>query len=563
MLRKRTFWIVLLVVALLGGGGYGAYAYWFAPDEVAEETTLETATVTVGDLSITADGSGMLVASSEMTLGFDSSGTLMELLVKVGDQVQAGDVLGWIDDTEARNSLVEAELAVVQAKEALADAQDVSALKQAVAQAEFTVAQTEANLAAAQSDLEEVLNWEPDETEVEIAQANLSVAQASYQNTLDKVSMREEELASTRINLEQAIRSLEEAQVNYANAMDAARDWEKNIEDTRERAAESLQDAQDSLEIAQASYDLAMIDSSAIDIQNAKVTVLNAQETLDDLQTPPDEQEITAAQLAAQELEVSLAQAQMDLTEAQQALDEAGTSDALTEAELSLQQAELKRESAQEALDGTTLTAPFSGTVTEINAQVGETASDSVLVLANLNEPLIQFWVEESDLNSVAVGHRVNLVFEALPDLTFSGEITAVDPTLVTVSNTSAVQAWASIDTSTHPVELLGDMNVEVEIVAGEANNALLVPVQALRELGDDQYAVFVVQDNGELEMRMVEVGLQDYVNAQVLSGLELGETVSVGETTTSSSSSTNSSSDTTEPGMPDGGMMMPPMMGG
>jgi RND family efflux transporter MFP subunit len=375
--------------------------------------------------------------------------------------------------------------------------------------------------------------------------------------------MREGELASTRINLEQAIRNLEEAQVNYANAMDAARDWENNIEDTRERAAESLQDAQDSLEIAQASYDLAMIDSSAIDIQNARVQVLSAQETLDDLQTPPDDEEIAAAQLAVQELEVSLAQAKLDLADAQKALDEAGTPDAFAEAELALEQAELNLESAQEALDGTTLIAPYAGTVTEINAEVGETASDSVLVLANLNEPVVQFWVEESDLNSVAVGHKVNLVFEALPDLTYSGEIVSVDPILVTVSSTSAVQAWASIDTSAHPVGLLGDMNVEVEIVAGEANNALLVPVQALRELGEDQYAVFVVQDDGELEMRMVEVGLQDYVNAEVLSGLERGETVSVGETTTSSSSSSESSTDTAEPGMPGGDMMMPPMMGG
>ena len=130
MFRKKIFWTVLIVLALLGSGGYGAYALglapWLAPDEVAEETTLETAQVTVGDLAITADGSGMLVASSEVELAFDSSGTLMELLVEVGDQVQAGDVLGWIDDTDARNSVVEAKLAVLQAEEALAEAQGSS-----------------------------------------------------------------------------------------------------------------------------------------------------------------------------------------------------------------------------------------------------------------------------------------------------------------------------------------------------------------------------------------------------------------------------------------------------
>jgi multidrug efflux pump subunit AcrA (membrane-fusion protein) len=105
-------------------------------------------------------------------------------------------------------------------------------------------------------------------------------------------------------------------------------------------------------------------------------------------------------------------------------------------------------------------------------------------------------------------------------------------------------------------------MNVEVEIVAGEAHNALLVPVQALRQIGADQYVVFVVGADGELEMRPVEVGLQDYVNAEILSGVTRGEVLSIGETTSSSTdTSSDSSTNTGQP--PAGGMMMPPMMGG
>jgi RND family efflux transporter MFP subunit len=556
--RRKTVWIVLIVLAFLGGGGYGAYAYWFAPQEATvEETTLETATVTVGDLSITADGTGQLVASSQTELAFDSSGTLMELLVKVGDQVQKGDVLGWIDDTDARDAVANAELGVLQAEEALQTAQDTATLQQAVAQAEFKVTQAEANLSTAQGDLEDLLNWAPDETEVEVAKANLTIAQVSYQNTVATANMHDEQLASTRIKLEEAVRSLQEAQVHYADAMDAARDWERNIESTRENAAKALQSAQDSLEIAQASYDLAMIDSREIDIQNARIKVLNAETALEDLQTAPEEEEIAAARVSVQEKEVALGQARLDLADAQEALAEADT----REAELTLQQAKLKLESAQEALEGTTLVAPSGGTVVEVNAEVGEKVSGTVVVLANLEAPVVQFWVEESDLNSVAVGNRVDIVFEALPDLTYSGEIYRVDPVLVTVGNTTAVQAWASIDTAVHPLKLLGDMNVEVEVVAGEALNALLVPVQALREIGDGQYAVFVVQPNGELEMRMVEVGLKDYVNAEVRSGLQRGEVVSTGEKTTSSSSQTTTTPNTTQPQGPEGPGM--PFFGG
>ncbi len=566
MLKNKFFWIGVVVVALalLGGGAYMAWAKGYVPwlktaTPTASSTTLQTATVTQGNLSITADGTGVLVASDEVSLAFESSGTVTELLVKVGDQVQAGDVLAHIDDTEARNAVIAAELSVLSARKALKDAGDTASLDQAVSQAELQVAQAQAKLATAQSNLDDLLNWTPDETEIEIAKANLAIAQASYQNTVSKANMRDQELASTRIKLQDAIRNLSEAQANYANAMDSARDWERNIESTRENAAKSLKTAQDNLEIAQASYDLAMIDTRSIDIGNARIKVLNAQTTLDDLQTPPDKQEIAAARLTVHELEVALAQAQLNLKQAQESRAAVDT----TTAQLNLEQAELKLELASKTLQGTILTAPIDGVVTTVNLRVGEKAGGTAIVISNLNIPLVKFWVEESDLNSVAVGHPVHLVFEALPDLTYNGQIIAVDPVLTSVGNTTAVQAWASIDASAYPVKLLGQMNVEVEIVAGEARNALLVPVQALRKLGENQYAVFVVLANGELEMRMVEIGLQDYVNAQVISGLQRGDVVTVSSKTTSTSTQTKTNQNSNMGGFPDGGMMIPIGPGG
>jgi multidrug efflux pump subunit AcrA (membrane-fusion protein) len=178
------------------------------------------------------------------------------------------------------------------------------------------------------------------------------------------------------------------------------------------------------------------------------------------------------------------------------------------------------------------------------------------MVLSQLDTPVVQFWVEEMDLGNVGLGNPVDIVFDALPDLTYSGQIYKIDPVLVDVGNTPAVQCWATIDTSAHAVRLLGDMNVDVDIVAGQATNALLVPVEALRQFGEGQYAVFVLDANGELEMRPVEVGLQDFVNAVILSGVEEGEAVSLGEPTSSSSSAVD-----TEMQLPGAGMGL--MFGG
>jgi multidrug efflux pump subunit AcrA (membrane-fusion protein) len=125
------------------------------------------------------------------------------------------------------------------------------------------------------------------------------------------------------------------------------------------------------------------------------------------------------------------------------------------------------------------------------------------------------------------------------------------------VDGTPAVQSYASVDLSTHPITLLSGMNAEIEVIAGEAQDAVLVPLQALREIGSEQYAVFVVGAGGELEMRIVEVGLKDYVNAEILSGLEPGEVVSTGVGASSGADSAPETGDEEQAPPPDGMMRM------
>jgi len=79
--------------------------------------------------------------------------------------------------------------------------------------------------------------------------------------------------------------------------------------------------------------------------------------------------------------------------------------------------------------------------------------------------------------------------------------------------------------------------------------------LEALREIGEGQYAAFVVRPDGTLEMRLVEVGLKDYVNAEILSGLDLGETVTM--------SAAEGSSDTVAPQQMPGIPLMMPFGGG
>jgi multidrug efflux pump subunit AcrA (membrane-fusion protein) len=154
----------------------------------------------------------------------------------------------------------------------------------------------------------------------------------------------------------------------------------------------------------------------------------------------------------------------------------------------------------------------------------------ALVTLVDLSQPLLELHVDETDLELIGVGYEVEVMFDALPDEIFKGQVVRVDPVLVEMEGAPTVVALAALE---QPEEssrwpLPGGLNASVEVFAGRAENVLLVPVEALRELAPGQYAVMVMVD-GQPQMRQVEVGLMDYAYAEIISGLEQGDQVSTG----------------------------------
>jgi multidrug efflux pump subunit AcrA (membrane-fusion protein) len=82
-------------------------------------------------------------------------------------------------------------------------------------------------------------------------------------------------------------------------------------------------------------------------------------------------------------------------------------------------------------------------------------------------------------------------------------------------------------------------MTASIDVISGRAENVVLVPVEALRQIGTNEYAVFVVT-NGQLRLVPVTVGLMDLTSAQITSGLQPGEVVTTGTVQTTTSSNIN-----------------------
>ena len=230
--------------------------------------------------------------------------------------------------------------------------------------------------------------------------------------------------------------------------------------------------------------------------------------------------------------EYALQVAQANLGKARQEYEQytAGpAADDLELAQAELANAEAKLALAQEAQSIIELNAPIAGTVMTVDASLGEElGTDAIITLADLEIPTLDVYLDETDLDKAVVGYDAEVVFDALPDQSFTGKVVSVSPGLQTVGNTQAVLLRVQLDPSGVQVNLPVGLNAAVDIGAGRAENAVLVPVEALRDLGDGQYAVFVME-NGEPTLRVVEVGLMDVTYVEILSGLQAGEEVTTG----------------------------------
>jgi HlyD family secretion protein len=230
--------------------------------------------------------------------------------------------------------------------------------------------------------------------------------------------------------------------------------------------------------------------------------------------------------------EVALAEANLAVAQAKHETLKNG----VDPAEIALAQANLANAKAQLAVAWedqavVDLVAPMDGTIMSINASVGEAVgTGAIIAIADLSQPVLEIYLDETDVDKVVVGFEAEVVFDSLPDEIFTGHITEVSPSLETVSGVDTVVALVQLDAASFakPLSLPVGSNASVEVIGGRAENAVLVPVEAVREIGADEYAVFVMTD-GELKLRVVTVGLIDYTSAEILSGLEAGDVVTTG----------------------------------
>lgn len=225
-----------------------------------------------------------------------------------------------------------------------------------------------------------------------------------------------------------------------------------------------------------------------------------------------------------------------DYENAQNNLDSAKANVEQIQAEI--KQSEIEVNTAATNLNYTKITSPIDGTVISIPVSVGQTVNanqttPTIIQVADLDTMLIKPEISEGDITKIKPGMKVQFTTLAEPDEIYQAEIASVDPALTTltdneysesVSDTNAIYYYANVLVPNPEHKLQIGMTTQNTIITAQKQHVLVVPTLAIRTR-NGQNSVQIL-DGDKVVEKVVQIGLHDDINTEILSGLNEGDNV-------------------------------------
>lgn len=470
--------ILLVVLAAIAG-----LLLWFGGTRQSNAglPVYQTSPAIRGDLSVDITGTGHLTAGQEVDLGFSTGGTIREIKVNLGDQVKAGQVLATLDEVEKLQvALDDWKIQLNSAQQALDDLLDGGDKALAGALKEY---------AAAKEAYEEAKKNLRRPGDARCAPAKTEEYYYDYLYAQDRVNEWEDYLqyGNTGYGVDYILKVL------------------KPMRQERDAAYTNMKycEGYTGQEILESDANLQLAEASLKKMETAYQNLL-ANSGVD-----PEQVEIARARVKTAEVQVI---------------------------------------KAQNDLDGAAIIAPIDGTVVALDAEEGQTVvainqiqdtggdekiyTSEFITISDLRTPYLDVSIDETDLRNFAVGCPAKITFDALPDRTFSGEVSQVDPVLVTADSVSMAHGLVEVkDAEMMPGKpLLLGLTGSVEITCSTVQDALLAPLSAWYQSSDGASYVYVLTSSGTPEKRTVEIGLQGTSYVEIREGVSEGDPVIISQ---------------------------------
>ena len=233
--------------------------------------------------------------------------------------------------------------------------------------------------------------------------------------------------------------------------------------------------------------------------------------------------------------------------------------------ESNIEQSKVRIEAQQTLLRYSRIEAPISGTVSEVQVEVGQTLNAAqqtpvILNIADISSMQVRSYVSEADVRKLEEGMPV--YFTTLGDQSRRWEANLREVLLSPQNRGNVIFYPALFEVSNEDESLLPDMTAEVFFILHSSQDVVVVPLAALtipgelgtpsasalfvqgarpdlayppeqaRETSEDKGTLaiaYVVDESGDISRRDLRIGARDLVSAEVLSGLQEGEQVIIG----------------------------------
>lgn len=269
-----------------------------------------------------------------------------------------------------------------------------------------------------------------------------------------------------------------------------------------------------------------------------------------DLQTEKDQRQIeiagsklqvNASQLAVEKAELNFKRTQelherklvsqeifdntrLELDVAKNALEIAGNN---------FERSEKALQTVKDKLDKTKINAPFDCTILTRPVSIGQAVSGAsgvnsgteVLTIADLGELIINAHINQADVTRMTPGQNVQIEVEAVPGLKLTGRLALIAPQ-ATIKNGIKGFATRIVVKNDEKSGVRPGMTANLTIPLQGAENVVAVPLAAVFSEQGDRFAY--VRQGDKFERVPIRIGVTDYDYAEVTSGLQGGETVSL-----------------------------------
>ncbi len=541
---KHKIFTAILIIVIIGGGWF----FYAKANGSKTQTSYVTDVVTKGTIVTSVSGTGEVSASNSVDIKPKVSANVINVPVVDGQAVKSGDLLVQLDTKDAQKAVRDAQISLETAKLSLEKSQR-GALPTDLASAQLSVdnAQNSLDTAKTKADLDlnnlysntkgvlkdtynkldDTLTNQMDGIYSNISSENptLSFLTANSQaqsNATNQLLLAKSSLADLKVAMNNfpTDQSAVDSLINkFINSVTVTQSFLNYLNDAASGGLPSGGISQSTLDGYKNSV------SSLRSSINSTLTTLNNQQQSIANQKFSNANNITSAQN-------NLVSAQNNLASINAGTDPLD----LKSQELSVQQKQNSLSDAISTLADYSVRAPFDGIVASVAVKKGDSVSGTAVATLITKQQVANISLNEVDIAKINIGQKVNLTFDALPDLSLTGQVVDID-TIGTVSQ-GVVTYNVKIGFDSPDNQIKSGMSVSAAIITEVKQDILMVPSSAVKTQGTTNYVLVFnpalpadATGQGTVStvaptQKTVVIGISDDTNTEIVSGLSEGDQI-------------------------------------